>query len=273
MANLTRKMASLLRDPFESGRKFLLHLTDHRKGMVERQRAHPNPFAQYGKHGFSQTDEDGLTLEVVRRIGVSKGTFAEFGVGDGTENNTLILLAMGWRGFWVGVQDLAFDASKSKRLNFYKEWITKDNILPIYRKGMRDLDFTEPDVVSLDVDGNDLHFLKKILESGNKPQLFIVEYNPRFVPPARFCMPYNESHAIDGTDYYGAALMNFVDVFEENGFRLVCCNAASGINAFFVADAHKDKFPEVPEETSKIFAAPLVHHPKSIRTIETMISD
>jgi hypothetical protein len=33
----------------------------------------------------------------------------EFGVGDGTENNTLVLLSIGWRGAWVGGENLAFD--------------------------------------------------------------------------------------------------------------------------------------------------------------------
>ena len=48
------------------------------------------------KKCFSQTDEDGITIEILRRIGcLEKGTFAEFGPGDGMENNTLILKSLG----------------------------------------------------------------------------------------------------------------------------------------------------------------------------------
>ena len=36
----------------------------------------------YGKKGFSQTDEDGITLEIIKRMGIKKGIFAEFGAGD-----------------------------------------------------------------------------------------------------------------------------------------------------------------------------------------------
>src|SRR5512146_745114 len=65
--------------------------------------AHPNPLSRCGMKCFSQTDEDGITLEILRRIrSLESGTFAEFGVGNGSENNTLILKALGWKGFWVG---------------------------------------------------------------------------------------------------------------------------------------------------------------------------
>ena len=58
-----------------------------------------NPLNRFGAKYFSQTDEDGITLEIIRRLGITAGTFAELGVGNGIENNTLILLASGWRGF------------------------------------------------------------------------------------------------------------------------------------------------------------------------------
>jgi hypothetical protein len=51
----------------------------------------------------------------------------EFGVGDGTENNTLILLSIGWRGVWVGGENLAFDPDVNpKRLFYKKEWVSHD---------------------------------------------------------------------------------------------------------------------------------------------------
>src|SRR5215471_2081035 len=64
------------------------------------QAEHPNPINRFGKKCFSQSDEDGITLEILRRIGrLDKGIYCEFGVGNGTENNTLVLAALGWRGF------------------------------------------------------------------------------------------------------------------------------------------------------------------------------
>ena len=66
-------------------------------------RSHPNPLNRFGRKCFSQSNEDGITLEILRRIGrLGPGAYTEFGVGNGAENNTLILAAMGWKGFWVG---------------------------------------------------------------------------------------------------------------------------------------------------------------------------
>jgi len=61
----------------------------------------------------------------------------EFGVGDGTENNTLILLSIGWRGAWVGGENLAFDPDVNpKRLFYKKEWVSHDNINELVRSGL-----------------------------------------------------------------------------------------------------------------------------------------
>src|SRR6185503_21004124 len=85
-----------------------------------------NPFNVYGTKVFSQSDEDGLTLEIVKRVGMEKGCFAEFGA-EGFENNTLVLLAAGWSGFWVGGAALPFQIPEaSKRLAHTREWVTKD---------------------------------------------------------------------------------------------------------------------------------------------------
>ena len=65
---------------------------------------HPNPLHRCGRKAFSQSDEDGITLEIIRRLALSRGCYAELGVGNGLENNTLVLAAIGWRGFWVGAQ-------------------------------------------------------------------------------------------------------------------------------------------------------------------------
>jgi hypothetical protein len=58
-------------------------------------------------------DEDGITFEIPRRIGLADGVFAEFGVGNGVENNTLAPAAAGWTGFWVDGEDL--DTGNSPR--------------------------------------------------------------------------------------------------------------------------------------------------------------
>jgi hypothetical protein len=97
----------VIRNPLVSG------LVGQIQGAIRAQKmaAHPNPLTRKGCKYFSQNDEDGILLEIFRRIdngGDTKKAFIEFGVGNGLENNSLILLMQGWRGFWAGGEDLAF---------------------------------------------------------------------------------------------------------------------------------------------------------------------
>src|SRR5262245_52344965 len=62
-----------------------------------------NPLNAHSRRFFSQNDEDGILLEILRRLEISGSfVFLEFGVGDGTQCNTIILLGLGWRGLWIG---------------------------------------------------------------------------------------------------------------------------------------------------------------------------
>lgn len=263
-------------------RRRVLHLFDLYNLKVDaqiraRQLAHPNPLTRYGRKGYSQTDEDGITFEIIRRLQIQDGCFAEFGVGDGTENNTLSLLALGWRGFWVGGETLAFDWTKSSRLHYERSWVTLENIVTSYREGLSALKADALDLVSLDLDGNDLYFIEALLQAGCLPKLFIAEYNAKFPPPMRFTIDYDARHSWDGSDYQGVSLYSLNELFEKHGYSLIACNAATGANAFFVRNEYRDRFPEVPTALDQLYAAPAFFlfdryaHPTSIRTIETII--
>jgi len=242
------------------------------------QASHINPLNKFGKKCFSQTDEDGITLEIVRRLGLSNGVYAEFGVGNGLENNTLILAACGWRGFWVGGEDLVFDYSKATRFHNITDWITLDNILDHANAGMKALGASKIDVLSLDLDGNDIYFLEKLLTGGLRPKLFIAEYNGKFIPPARFQIAYDPEHQWIGDGYFRAALMNLSEMFEKYGYRLVCCNAHNGANAFFVHREYDKFFSDIPDNINDIYVAPRYHlfnaygHQKSPRVVESIIN-
>ena len=102
--------------------------------FAEKRAKHPNPLNKFSQlFGFSQMGEDGITLEILRRVGLKDGFFVEFGVGKGTENNSLILLACNWKGAWFGGEDLDFNPSESPKLSFEKVCISKDNILDLYK--------------------------------------------------------------------------------------------------------------------------------------------
>jgi len=237
-----------------------------------------NPLNTFGAKYFSQSDEDGITLEIIKRLGVKFGTFAELGVGDGLENNTLILLANGWRGFWIGGQDLAFNSKiNGRRLAFFKAWVSLENIVLLMRQGFQEIAIEDLDVLSLDLDGNDLFFARELLNAGFLPKLFILEYNSKFPPPVKWTIGYDTNHSWDGTDYFGASLASFCELLTSFSYSLVCCNAATGANAFFVKNDYLSCFTDVPKTIDDIFIGPQYQLPErwghrpSFKTIERIL--
>lgn len=242
-------------------------------------RLSPNPLNRCGRKVFSQSDEDGIIFEMIKRIGIAEkpGTFAEFGVGDGLENNTLALAALGWRGFWVGGQDLAYEFPGNQRVAFYKDWITLDNIVQLTESGLGFLGENELDLISLDLDGNDIYLVEAILSRDIKPKIFVVEYNAKFPPPIEFQIDYDSGHVWRSDDYFGASLSSFAKLFERFGYRLVCCNSSTGANAFFVKNELMDKFVDVPTDINELYVAPFYHsyrkhgHRPSPRVVKTIL--
>ena len=240
--------------------------------------SHPNPLNRFGCKCFSQADEDGITMEIVKRLGIDKGVYAEFGVGTGIENNTLILAALGWTGYWVGGEYLEFNYSQATKFAYVKDWITLENIVQHAELGLKMIDADKADVVSLDLDGNDIYFVEKLLSNGTVPKLFIVEYNGKFPPPVKFQIAYDPDHRWFGDDYFGAALTNYVELFYRFGYQLICCNAQTGANAFFIHSDFSHLFADIPSDIKDIYVAPRYHlyskygHKPSSKVVEAIIN-
>jgi hypothetical protein len=278
MKNLRARVLEILRVPSQ-----IRDLKDvvlfHQTKLM--QLSHPNPLNSFGRKCFSQTDEDGITLEILRRIGkLEGGVYAEFGVGNGMENNTLVLAALGWKGFWVGGEDLKFNVHKRTppRFSYLKEWITADNVVALATRGLEEINAAAADVVSLDLDGNDIYLVDRLLTNGLRPSLFIVEYNAKFPPPIAFQIAYDPKHTWKGDDYFGASLASFQSLFARISYRLVCCNSHSGANAFFVDGTFSELFRDVPNDINRIYVEPRYHlynrygHAPSVRTIENIFN-
>ncbi len=217
-----------------------------------------NNFAKkYAKQFFSQTDEDGITLEILKRIGkINNKTFLELGVGDGLENNTLVLLSLGWKGTWYGGEELAFNYTKTNKLRHQKVWIDKENIRELYQKSLVQHNINQHDVISIDLDGNDIYIAEELLKEGASPELFICEYNGIFPTDSRWKIRYNPSHVWTGDHYFGASLRSFVDLFEARNYFLCACNPQTGTNAFFVKSEYRELFKDVPKSIEDIFVEP-----------------
>ena len=230
-----------------------------------------NSLLRHGAKYFSQSDEDGILIEVLKRLNIKNGTFVEIGVGNGLENNTLILLMLGWRGLWLGGEEIAFSTDASTRLNFHKLWVTPQNVGNAISEGLAKLQLhtNHVDVLSVDVDSFDRDVVEAILAAGMRPSVIVVEYNAKFPPPIRFSVSPGESW--DLTDYMGCSLQSWWDLLVPAGYRLIACNV-TGVNAFFVKAEESQRFEEVPTDIDDLFmpcdyARISVGHPPSPKTI------
>jgi hypothetical protein len=265
MSYLKRKLRSVFKffDHINSINNQLELLTDINLELLrhEQMKHVKNAFNRFGSKTFSQNDEDGLTLEIIKRLGLNSKQhfFAELGIGNGTECNSIILAAMGYRGIWIGNEVLSIDVPMAKTVKYLKAWITAANVLPLLHTGMELYNIKDSGslkIISVDLDGNDYYVSSEILKQFH-PDLFIAEYNALFPPPLEFCIEYNPEHSWSyGDSYFGCSLATYNTLMEAHGYFLVCCNCFSGANAFFVKNEYRDRFPEVPESLEEKYVPP-----------------
>jgi hypothetical protein len=89
----------------------------------------------------------------------------------------------------------------------------------------------EPDLLSIDIDGNDYWVWQAIQRY--KPRVVIAEYNGHYGPSLAWVQKYNPTHRWRGTNYFGASLKALTILGAKKGYELVGCNFG-GTNAFFV---------------------------------------
>jgi hypothetical protein len=198
----------------------------------ERAKASRRPDLQrFESRRFSQNGEDGILAEILRRLDQHGGTAIEIGAADGAENCTRALVEDGWRAVWVeGDLTLAARARSAgrDRVEVVVAKATADNI-------GRLLDAAgaprEPEVLAVDIDGNDLQILEAVLVD-RRPQVIVAEYNA-LAGPSWWVQPYEEARAWDHTAWHGAGLRALAWLVRRHGFALVGCDS-TGVNAFFV---------------------------------------
>ncbi len=202
--------------------------------LARRHASEPPDLTAYELRVFSQNGEDGVLAEILRRIGVTGGTFVEFGVGDGIEGYTVFLAqVLGWSGAYLEADARAYAGLERRfaanpRVTTLHAAVEPETVEALFdRAGVAE----EPDVLSIDVDGND-YWIWRALER-HRPRAVVIEYNGALDPRVPRVMPYTPGFEWDGTTGYGASLAALEQLAAEKGYRLVHTELA-GVNAFFV---------------------------------------
>jgi hypothetical protein len=175
---------------------------------------------------YSQNGEDGVLAHIFGTIGVLNTTAVEFGVGNGYENNSRLLAALGWRTFW-------FDCGQLRHLphgcHFQQTMLTVDNICETFAQAGIPSQF---DLLSVDVDGNDYHLREAV--SQYSPRACVMEYNGSFAADQEYVMPRDDNYQWKTWDTrFGASLRSLTQQADRLGYDLVYCESR-GVNAFYV---------------------------------------
>ncbi|MBL8377610.1 MAG: hypothetical protein JNM79_07080 [Burkholderiales bacterium] len=221
----------------------------------------PLRLERHGASVYSQNDEDGILAEIFRRIGTTDRRFLEFGVDAGLENNTLCLIEQGWSGAWI-----EGDAARVAQIHKgFGRWLDSGRLVLRHALVMReningligDLKLPpEPDLISIDIDGNDYHVWEAI--DVIRPRVVAIEYNAKFPPPMEWIMAYDPMHGWDGTDQFGASLESLTTLAARKDYTLVGCSL-SGANAFFVrTPLAAGKFAQ-PATAASLYHPPRYH--------------
>jgi hypothetical protein len=120
--------------------------------------------------------------------------------------------------------------------------VDRDNA-PALLDGVTELRGAGIDLLSIDIDGNDLD-VACACATAWRPKVLVVEYNAKFPPPIVMRVAYDPAHRWGRDDYHGASLAACVAALEAD-YRLVSCNLA-GTNAFFVRADLAERFTFYP---------------------------
>lgn len=201
--------------------------------------------------GFSQNGEDGI-IDVLRSQLINSNRYCiEIGTSDGVENNTAwLIVAEKFNGLMIegnlksverARRNITSHSIGAECINMF---VTKESA-----KELREISsYYNPDVFSLDIDGNDYHIAKSVFEAGFLPKIFVVEYNSVYGPDRSLTIPYKKdfifTEAHPTALYYGVSHAGWHKFFTEHGYMFVTSNS-HGVNSFYInPDYFKKQFVE-----------------------------
>lgn len=190
--------------------------------------------------GFSQNGEDGI-LDVLRKQLLSSNRyFVEIGAADGIENNSgWLLVAEKYNGLLIEGNEKLVERARRTVVGYsigaeiHNMFVTKESVYDIGALSFHH----DPDVFSLDIDGNDYYIAQAVLESGFRPRIFVVEYNSVYGAERSMTIEYKSDFVFTQAHpshlYYGVSIRGWRKLFTAHGYRFVTVDR-NGVNGFFV---------------------------------------
>ena len=191
---LTEEDLSIIRHILAAQAMAVKHFSDYgpppisTMSCVQHAPPNPNPWPEnnllhWQAKGFSQFGADGILHKLFSDLGTTNKYYVEFGTQEGWECNSRRLREA------CGFEGLLLDGGYENALiNQHKHFLTRENIVDLFKiyKVPK-----EPDLLSVDIDGNDFHVLAAILGRGKyRPRVVMVETNFHPNATADVVIPY-----------------------------------------------------------------------------------
>src|SRR5215216_7929022 len=132
------------------------------------------PLHTYAQQMTSQHGEDGITVEVFRRIGVAHATAVEIGCGANGGNAGILVAGLGFRGLFLdGNEELVRECRRvyaAFPVEVRQTWIERETIADVLAGAGFGSDL---DYLGIDLDGVDYWIWEALTV---RPRLLIVEY-------------------------------------------------------------------------------------------------
>ena len=189
--------------------------------------------------GFSQNGEDGTIEVVLSHLRSPNRYFVEVGASDGLENNTTWLaLVRRYGGLWIEgdpessrkCRDLF--AAMNYGVEIANMFVTHETARSIVAKARE----KDPDLLSIDIDGNDYYIAEALFDAGLRPKVCVVEYNSAYGPDLSVSVPYVSDFRVGSGAgdnlFYGCSLQAWKNFFGRKGYSFITVDA-NGVNAFF----------------------------------------
>lgn len=187
------------------------------------------------RHLDSQSNESDILNKLLTWHSDIPKTFVEIGFG-AWEFNCIKLAnhkSKSWEGLLIDGDEYQVKMAKNiyhKKISSKNIWLTLENLDPIY-EFTKDKDLG---VLSIDIDGNDFWFLKKLVKL--KPAIIVIEYNSNF-GQRMISVPYekdfNRTKKHSSCAYFGASLKAFSFLLKKENYSLIEISSL-GNNAFYL---------------------------------------
>ena len=203
---------------------------------------------------FTREGEDGILLHLFLSIGNTNKQFIDIGSNDGINSNCANLaLHHAWNGIFIDANREALQRgayiyrSKLKeaagRFRFLEQMVTPETIDNLLQHAGSN---TEPDLLCIDLDGNDYHIWNAIQTI--RPRVVVTEVQIEkemqvFVPPYQL-----EFEPYETEIPKGASVVSMNQLASAKGYSLVAANSG-GYNLFFVRNDCMAGLKSVSPET------------------------